>query len=68
MFRSYSQLLWMTLADSVNFTHMWTGVWRYAIRAFPPLFLTAWFADSLGMIPQNEYHSYIVPEEEDDEE
>lgn len=60
-FASYSEAIWKGLGDNYEFTGLWSGFHRYLLKCGPPLFLTVWFADVIGLLDQHHPPPFLVP-------
>jgi hypothetical protein len=61
-FASYSEGFWRLLSEHYNPIQLMSGFWPYVVRCGPPLFLTMWFADSIGLLDIQYRHGVIMPQ------
>ena len=60
-FNSYAECFWKAMGDTYNVAHLWNGFHRYLMRAGPPLWVSIWVADSLGVFDQPELPAVYLP-------
>ena len=62
LFKTYAECFWKAIGDNFKMWHLWNGFHRYLIKAAPPLWITVWFADSIGLLEQTEFLSVWAKE------
>ncbi|CAG9311988.1 unnamed protein product [Blepharisma stoltei] len=59
-FTNYAEAFWKALSDQFYIAQMWNGFHAYLFKAGVPLFLTTWFADSIGIFDQAVFPAIYV--------
>ncbi|OMJ87264.1 hypothetical protein SteCoe_11031 [Stentor coeruleus] len=60
-FNNYSEAAWKALGENFNVYSLWHGFHRYLLKVGPPMFLTMWFADVMGLFDILYLEGYVVP-------
>ena len=58
---TYSEALWKIATENVSVVYLWNGYFKYLTRVGPPLFITCWVADLLGLLEQYEVPGIVLP-------
>lgn len=65
LFTSYAEAWGKYAGEYYSITQLYQGFWRYFWHRAPPLFVSLWVADSLGMFTKLRYPNCYLPDEDD---